>query len=188
LTLLVDNYDSFTFNLFQALRRLGDEVTVLRNDAPLLREFERLRPRRLVVSPGPGRPEDAGKTPSLLRTAMGRVPILGVCLGHQAIAQALGGRIVRARRAVHGRATPVVHDGRTVFRGLASPLEAARYHSLVVSDVGFPGALEVSARSESGEIMALRHRGLPVEGVQFHPESFLTPLGMELLRNFRRSA
>jgi anthranilate synthase/aminodeoxychorismate synthase-like glutamine amidotransferase len=180
--LLVDNYDSFTYNLADLLAQLGGEVDVRRNDAIDADEAERLAPSHLVVSPGPGRPADAGETPAIVRRLAPRVPTLGVCLGHQAIVEAFGGEVGQARTLVHGKATTVAHDGRTLFRGLPDDLVAGRYHSLAATRI--PAALEISATAPDGEVMAVRHRELPVEGVQFHPESVLTPQGRDLVRNF----
>ena len=180
--LMLDNYDSFTWNLVHLFEELGAEVEVLRNDAITVDEAEALRPDRLVVSPGPGRPEDAGVSVELIRRLGPQVPTLGVCLGHQAIVQAFGGEIGSAQRLLHGKTSLVEHDGRGVYRGLPQSFEAGRYHSLAATDV--PDALEISARSDDGEVMGVRHRELPVEGVQFHPESVLTPLGHDVLRNF----
>ena len=180
--LLVDNYDSFTYNLVHLFQELGAEVVVRRNDAIDADEAERLRPSHLVVSPGPGRPEESGATLEIVRRLAPGTPTLGVCLGHQAIVQAFGGEIGQARELVHGKATEVSHDGRGIFAGLPQPFQAGRYHSLAATSV--PEALEVSATSPDGEVMAVRHRELPVDGVQFHPESVLTPLGPDLCRNF----
>jgi len=182
--LLIDNYDSFTWNLAQAFSGLGARVDVVRNDAVGARESLDLAPTHLVVSPGPGRPEQAGATLAILEALMPRVPTLGVCLGHQALATVLGGRVVHAPEVVHGRASPVYHDGRTLYAGLANPFAAGRYHSLCVADDGLPAELAVSAYTSRGEIMGLRHATLPIEGVQFHPESVLTPEGGRLLANF----
>jgi len=175
--LLVDNHDSFTFNLVQGLRVLGAEVHVVRNDAITPEAALELVPTHLVLSPGPGRPSRAGATPAVLAALLGRVPVLGVCLGHQAIGEHFGGRIERAARPLHGKSSRVYHDGRGIFRGLPSPFEAGRYHSLCVREEGLSPDLEVSAWTAEGEIMGLRHRSLPVEGLQFHPESVLTPRG-----------
>jgi anthranilate synthase component 2 len=183
--LLIDNYDSFTFNLAQYLGELGADVVVRRNDQIALDEIERLAPERIVISPGPGRPEDAGISVDVIRRFGPRVPVLGVCLGHQAIGHAFGGRVVRAPRLMHGKASVVEHDGRGLFQGMTGTLEAARYHSLVVSEDGWPAELEVAARAvDDRTVMALRHRALPVHGVQFHPESVLTSDGRRLLRSF----
>jgi anthranilate synthase component 2 len=180
--LMLDNYDSFTYNLVHLLEELGAEVRVHRNDALTVDEAEALAPSHVVVSPGPGRPAEAGISVELIRRLGPRVPTLGVCLGHQAIVEAFGGEVGQARALLHGKASPVEHDGRGVFAGLPQGLQAGRYHSLAATSV--PDALDVSARTPDGEVMGVRHRELPVEGVQFHPESVLTPLGRDLLRNF----
>ncbi len=182
--LLLDNYDSFTWNLAQYFGQLGAEVTVLRNDAIDLAGVRALQPARIVISPGPCAPAQAGVSLQLIRRFAGVVPILGVCLGHQAIGEAFGGEVVRARQVVHGKASPIRHDGRGVFAGVAQNFAAARYHSLAVARASLPDCLEVSAQTEDGEIMGLRHRSLAVEGVQFHPESVLTEAGHQLLANF----
>ncbi len=182
--LLIDNYDSFSFNLVQALRILGAEVTVRRNDETSVAEARSLGPTHLVVSPGPGRPEDAGLSMALIEDALGRVPVLGVCLGHQALAAVLGGRVGAARSLCHGKASAVYHDARTLYQGLPSPFPAGRYHSLAVAEEGLPSDLAISAYTSDGEIMGVRHRRVPAEGVQFHPESVLTPHGAQLLANF----
>jgi anthranilate synthase/aminodeoxychorismate synthase-like glutamine amidotransferase len=182
--LVVDNYDSFTWNLVQALQSLGREVRVLRNDAASPDEIAARPPDRLVISPGPCTPREAGISNLLVRRLAGRVPVLGVCLGHQCIAHAFGARIVRAPRPVHGKTSPVHHDGRGLFAGLPVPFEAMRYHSLVVEEASLPTDFEVSARAPGGEVMGLRHRSWPLEGVQFHPESYRTPEGLSILRNF----
>jgi anthranilate synthase/aminodeoxychorismate synthase-like glutamine amidotransferase len=189
--LVLDNYDSFTYNLVQRIGELGAEVEVVRNDAVGADELIDRLPERLVLSPGPCTPDEAGISLELIRKLCGlsggparRVPILGVCLGHQSIGQAFGGRVVRAREPVHGKAEEIVHDRSALFRGMPRPLLAGRYHSLVVAERGLPRELEVSARTRDGIVMALRHRTLPVFGVQFHPESILTPDGHRLLRNF----
>jgi anthranilate synthase/aminodeoxychorismate synthase-like glutamine amidotransferase len=184
-TFLLDNYDSFTYNLVQYLGELGERVLVRRNDQVTLAEIERLRPRRLVISPGPGTPDTAGLTLAVIERFAGKVPILGVCLGHQAIGQAFGGKVVGAPTLMHGKTSEILHDGRTIFRGLPQRFTAGRYHSLVVSAKGFPKKeLEVSAWTRDGVIMAARHRRYRVEGVQFHPESILTAEGKRLLKNF----
>ena len=182
--LLIDNYDSFTYNLYQYLSELGAEVQVVRNDAITLAEVESMAPERIVVSPGPGTPRDAGISVELIRRFAGRVPILGVCLGHQSIGEAFGGVVAGAGEIKHGKTSVISHQGKGVLRGLPNPFEAIRYHSLVIQREGFPECLEVTAESESGVIMAVRHRELAVEGVQFHPESILTPVGHDILRNF----
>jgi anthranilate synthase/aminodeoxychorismate synthase-like glutamine amidotransferase len=184
--LLVDNYDSFTYNLAHLFGELGAEVVVRRNDALDADEAERLAPSHLVLSPGPGRPGEAGASVEIVQRLAPSVPTLGVCLGHQAIVQAFGGEIGQARRIVHGKASAIDHDGCGLFRGLPEPFEAGRYHSLAATSL--PGCLEVSATCTDGEVMAVRHRELPVDGVQFHPESVLTPLGPELARNFLEGA
>src|SRR5512134_954142 len=182
--LLIDNYDSFTYNLAQYLQELGREVSVYRNDALGLDTIRALKPEAIVISPGPGDPDQAGISLEVIRELAGKIPIFGVCLGMQAIGQAFGGKIVRAKRLMHGKTSMIRHDGRTVFSGLESPLEVGRYHSLVIEPASLPACLEVSATSEEGEIMAVRHRTLRVEGVQFHPESVLTPAGRRILYNF----
>ncbi len=181
--LLIDNYDSFTFNLAQYLGELGAPPLVRRNDELTVDDIERLQPDRIVISPGPGRPEDAGVSVETIRRFGQRVPVLGVCLGHQGIGFAFGGTISRATELMHGKVSAVHHDGRGVFKGVSQPFTAGRYHSLVVAEP-VPEALEVSARTEDGTIMGLRHRTWPVHGVQFHPESVLTAEGRKLLRNF----
>ena len=182
--LLLDNYDSFTWNLAQAFLAHGARVDVVRNDAIDPREAIDLAPTHLVVSPGPGRPEDAGASIPILEALMHRVPTLGVCLGHQALALVLGGQVVVAPRLMHGKASPVYHDGRTIYAGLPNPFPAGRYHSLCVADGSLPASVAICSYTSEGEIMGLRHASLPVEGVQFHPESVLTPDGERLLRNF----
>lgn len=181
---MIDNYDSFTYNLVQYLRELGEEVVVYRNDKITLAEIEKLQPERLVVSPGPCTPNEAGISVPVINHFAGQLPILGVCLGHQSIAQAYGGRIVRAERLMHGKTSPIFHDDRELFAGLPDPFDATRYHSLLVERASFPECLEVTAWTEEGEIMGMRHRQLPVWGVQFHPESILTLTGMDMLKNF----
>ena len=182
--LLIDNYDSFTYNLAQYLGELGAEVRVERNDAVSVDDVAKLGPRRIVISPGPCTPNEAGISLELIARLAGKIPMLGVCLGHQAIGQAFGGKVVRAGRVMHGKTSPILHEGQGVFAGLPSPFEATRYHSLLVERASLPDCLEVTARTEEDEIMGLRHKTLPVEGVQFHPESFLTAVGKDLLRNF----
>ena len=182
--LMIDNYDSFTYNLVHLFQELGAEVAVYRNDAITVEEAETLAPAQLVISPGPGRPGDAGISVELIRRLGPRVPTLGVCLGHQAIVEAFGGEIGQARALLHGKSSTVEHDGKGVFAGLPQGLEAGRYHSLAAVTV--PDELEISARTADGEVMGVRHRELPIEGVQFHPESVLTPFGPDLARNFLR--
>ena len=182
--LVIDNYDSFTFNLVQYLGSMGQELKVFRNDAITLDEIERLAPERIVISPGPGRPENSGIIIQVIEEFSGRIPILGVCLGHQAIGAAFGGDVVSAPQIMHGKTSEIFHDGRTIFKDLASPFRATRYHSLVVSPATLPDCLEISAKTSDGVIMGLRHRELTVEGVQFHPESILTDMGMKLISNF----
>lgn len=182
--LLIDNYDSFTYNLYQYLCELGAVVRVERNDAVTLEEISRWRPSRIVLSPGPGRPEDAGRLLDIVAAFAPKIPMLGVCLGHQALAQVFGARVVRARRPMHGKLSAVRHDGAGVFRGLPNPFTATRYHSLVVEPRSLPSCLRVTARTEDGSIMGLRHRRFPAQGVQFHPESVMTTEGKALLGNF----
>jgi anthranilate synthase component II len=184
--LVIDNYDSFTYNLVQYLSELGAEVEVRRNDKVSLNDVERMSAERIVISPGPKAPRDAGICIDLIRHFAGRLPILGVCLGHQAIGEAFGGRVVRAPELMHGKVSLISHDGRTLFEGLPNPFPATRYHSLIVAREGLPDCLEISATSPNGLIMGLRHRSLEVEGVQFHPESIMTGVGKSLLANFLR--
>jgi len=182
--LMIDNYDSFTYNLVHYLRELGEEVEVYRNDKISLAEIEALNPTRLVVSPGPCTPNEAGISVEAIKHFAGKLPILGVCLGHQSIGQAYGGKIVRADRLMHGKTSPVFHDNRELFVGLPDPFDATRYHSLLVERSSLPECLEVTAWTAEGEIMGMRHRNLPVWGMQFHPESILTVAGMDMLNNF----
>jgi anthranilate synthase/aminodeoxychorismate synthase-like glutamine amidotransferase len=182
--LMIDNYDSFTYNLVQYLRELGAEVAVHRNDRIGLEEIRALRPERIVLSPGPCSPAEAGICCDVIRTFGADTPVLGVCLGHQCIGAAYGGRIVRADRLMHGKTSPIHHDGRGVFRELPNPFEATRYHSLLVERGTLPDCLEIAAETAEGEVMGVRHRSDPVEGVQFHPESILTQCGKALLANF----
>jgi anthranilate synthase component 2 len=182
--LMIDNYDSFTYNLVQYLAELGEEVVVRRNDEIALDEVQALAPERIVISPGPCTPKEAGISVPLIERFAGQIPLLGVCLGHQSVGQAFGGRIVHARKLMHGKTSEIAHEGQGVFRGLPNPLQATRYHSLVIERESLPDCLEVTAWSEDGEIMGVRHKTLAVEGVQFHPESILTERGHDLLRNF----
>ena len=181
---VLDNYDSFTYNLVQYLGEMGEDPVVRRNDQVTVDEVERLNPERIVISPGPCTPREAGISIDLIRHFAGRKPLLGVCLGHQAIGEAFGGRVVRAPYLMHGKLSRIHHDGRTIFRGLPQDFAATRYHSLIVEREGLPEVLEISAATDDGLIMGLRHRRFPVEGVQFHPESILTEPGKALLRNF----
>jgi anthranilate synthase/aminodeoxychorismate synthase-like glutamine amidotransferase len=182
--LLIDNYDSFTYNLAQYFGQSHAEVLVHRNDQMTFPQARRLRPTHLVISPGPGSPKDARISNTLIRKFAGKIPILGVCLGHQCIGEIFGGRVVRAKRLMHGKTSRVYHDQKGVYRGLPNPFEATRYHSLIVSEEKLPSKLEITAHTSEGEIMGLRVRGLPIEGVQFHPESIMTKPGLNLLRNF----
>ena len=185
---VLDNYDSFTYNLVQYLGEMGQEIVVRRNDQVTINEIEAMAPERILISPGPCTPQDAGISIDLIKYFTGRLPIFGVCLGHQAMGAAFGGNVVRARQLMHGKTSKIEHDGRTIFRDVPSPMQATRYHSLIVSEKGFPKDLEVSAYTldAAGEkvIMGLRHKKYPVEGVQFHPESVLTSHGKQLVRNF----
>jgi anthranilate synthase component 2 len=185
--LLVDNYDSFTYNLYQYLGELGAEVRVVRNDELSAEAAIALSPERIVISPGPGTPDQAGITLDLIRRAAGRVPLLGVCLGHQALGQAFGGDVRRAPKLMHGKTSQIHHDGRGLFTGVPDPFTATRYHSLVVERDSVPESLEITAWTDDGIVMGLRHREHPLEGVQFHPESILTTVGKDLLRNFLNS-
>ena len=185
--LMIDNYDSFTFNLVQYLGELGAELTVKRNDAIDVAAARALKPDAIVMSPGPCTPREAGICVPMLRELAGEIPILGVCLGHQCIGEAFGGKVVRAGRLMHGKTSPILHDGRTLFAGVPSPFEAIRYHSLLVERASMPQCLEISAWTAEGEIMGLRHKSYPIEGVQFHPESILTQHGKHILRNFLES-
>ena len=193
MVLMIDNYDSFTYNLVQYLGELGADVQVFRNDAISVKEIERLAPSHIVISPGPGTPNEAGVSLDLLKGLAGRIPILGVCLGHQAIGQAFGGKVIRARQVMHGKTSPIHHRGAGVFRGINAPYTATRYHSLIVEESSLPAQLEVTAWTQKDdgsrdEIMGLRHREFAIEGVQFHPESILTEHGHQLLRNFLERA
>ena len=182
--LVIDNYDSFTFNLVQYLGELGADIVVRRNDRVTVEQVREMQPEKIVVSPGPCTPREAGVSVALIREMAGAAPILGVCLGHQSIGEAFGGKVVRAPYLMHGKTSRIHHDGKTVFAGIEQDFTATRYHSLIVEEDSLPAALEISARTEDGLIMGLRHRELPVEGVQFHPESILTAAGKRLLGNF----
>jgi len=182
--LVIDNYDSFTYNLVQYLSEIGQEVRVVRNDEIPAADIAGLAPSHIVISPGPCTPNEAGISLEVIKTYAGKIPILGVCLGHQAIGQAFGGKVVRAARVMHGKTSQISHDGQGVFTGLPNPFEATRYHSLLIERSSVPDSLDVTAETAEKEIMAVRHKTLPVEGVQFHPESFLTTSGKDLLRNF----
>ncbi|MEK6538907.1 MAG: aminodeoxychorismate/anthranilate synthase component II [Nitrospirota bacterium] len=182
--LIIDNYDSFTYNLVQYLGELGQEMEVYRNDKIGIEEIEYLSPERIVISPGPCTPKEAGISVELIEAFAGKIPILGVCLGHQSIAEAFGGDVVRNYRLMHGKTSMIRHDGKTIFAGLPNPFEATRYHSLIVKRETLPDCLEISAETDEGEIMGIRHKEYKVEGVQFHPESILTTVGKDLLRNF----
>lgn len=181
---MIDNYDSFTYNLVQYLGELGEDIKVFRNNKITIQEIEELKPDRIVISPGPCTPNEAGISVQAIRHFSGRLPILGVCLGHQAVGAAFGGDIIRAPRLMHGKTSLIYHDGKTVFEGLPNPFEATRYHSLLIKKETLPDCLEITAWTDSGEIMGVRHREFIVEGVQFHPESILTTVGKDLLRNF----
>ena len=182
--LIIDNYDSFTYNLVQYLGELGAVLAVFRNDAITLAEIESMRPDKIVISPGPCTPKEAGISVDLIKTFGPKIPILGVCLGHQAIGEAYGGEVVRAERLMHGKTSMILHDGKTVYEGLPNPFEATRYHSLIIRKESMPDCLEITAWTDIGEVMGVRHKSYSVEGVQFHPESILTTVGKDLLRNF----
>ena len=182
--LMIDNYDSFTYNLAQYLGELGQELRVVRNDKITIAEIEELAPQRIVISPGPGAPKDAGISKKVIKHFAGKVPVLGVCLGEQAIAEVFGGKVVRAGRIMHGKISAIHHDGRTIFKGLPNPFNATRYHSLLVEKASLPDCFKISAWTDQDEIMGIRHKKLKVEGVQFHPESILTEVGKKLLANF----
>ena len=185
--LMLDNYDSFTYNLVQYLGELGQDVEVFRNDEITVEEVRQLKPRHIVISPGPCTPNEAGISVPLIHELAGKIPILGVCLGHQSIGQAFGGKIIHAKQLMHGKTSPVLHNNTGVFKGLPNPFTATRYHSLVIERASCPDCLEITAWTEDGEIMGVRHKTLPVEGVQFHPESILTEHGHELLGNFLKA-
>ncbi|SDZ92300.1 anthranilate synthase, component II [Desulfuromusa kysingii] len=182
--LMIDNYDSFTYNLVQYFLELGEEVEVIRNDKLTVDDIETLAPERLVISPGPCTPNEAGISVAAIQRFAGKIPLLGICLGHQAITEAFGGKVVRADRLMHGKTSPIEHDGRGLYQGLPNPFTATRYHSLIAERESFPAVLQVTAWTAEGEIMGLQHQNLPVWGVQFHPESILTTVGMDLLNNF----
>lgn len=182
--LLIDNYDSFTYNLVQYLGELGEKLEVYRNDQITIPQIEKIKPTRIIISPGPGTPKEAGISMEVIRHFAGKIPILGVCLGHQAIGEVFGGKVVRARRIMHGKTSEIYHDGKTIYKGLPNPFIATRYHSLIVERKNLPKILEISAWTKEGEIMGLRHKKFKVEGVQFHPESILTSSGKILLKNF----
>jgi anthranilate synthase/aminodeoxychorismate synthase-like glutamine amidotransferase len=182
--LMIDNYDSFTFNLVQYLGELGQELKVYRNDQITIPQIERMKPSRIIISPGPGTPKEAGISMEVIRHFAGQVPILGVCLGHQSIGEVFGGKVIRSSRIMHGKVSPIYHDGKTIFKKLPNPFNATRYHSLLVERKSLPPVLEISAWTKEGEIMGLRHKKYKVEGVQFHPESILTEAGKKLLANF----
>jgi len=182
--LVIDNYDSFTYNLVQYLGELGQEIVVHRNDQISLEEISGLKPKRIVISPGPGTPKNAGISVEVIKRFGGEIPILGVCLGHQAIGEAFGGEVIRADRLMHGKTSMISHDGKTIYSTLPSPFEATRYHSLILKKENLPEIFEISSWTEEGEIMGIRHKSLSIEGVQFHPESILTGVGMNLLKNF----
>ena len=182
--LMIDNYDSFTYNLVQYLGEMGEELQVYRNDKITVKEIERLKPDRIIISPGPCSPKEAGISVETIKRFAGKTPILGVCLGHQSIGYAFGGDVVRAERLMHGKTSMIHHDGKGVFKGLPNPFEATRYHSLVIKRETMPSCLEISAETDIGEVMGVRHKDYVIEGVQFHPESILTQNGKDLLRNF----
>jgi anthranilate synthase/aminodeoxychorismate synthase-like glutamine amidotransferase len=186
--LVIDNYDSFTYNLVQYLGELGQQVRVVRNNEVSVDDVERMCPEAIVISPGPCTPNEAGISLEVISRLAGKIPILGVCLGHQAIGQAFGGKVIRAKEVVHGKTSRVFHDDKGLFAGLPNPFEATRYHSLIVERSSLPDCLEITAKTWDEEIMGLRHKTMPVEGVQFHPESFLTKVGKDILRNFLRLA
>jgi anthranilate synthase/aminodeoxychorismate synthase-like glutamine amidotransferase len=182
--LMIDNYDSFTFNLVQYLGILGENIKVSRNDKITLNEIEKMAPSRIVISPGPGRPVDAGISKDIIRYFYKKIPILGVCLGHQCIGEVFGAEVINSGTVVHGKTSHIYHDGKSIFTGIKNPFEAARYHSLILKKDTIPDCLEVTARTEDGIVMGVRHKDHKLEGIQFHPESFLTPVGLEILKNF----
>ncbi|MEE9497855.1 MAG: aminodeoxychorismate/anthranilate synthase component II [Nitrospinaceae bacterium] len=182
--LMIDNYDSFTYNLVQYMGELGADLEVFRNDQIAIAEIEKLNPHKIVISPGPCTPSKAGISKEVIKHFAGRIPLLGVCLGHQSVVEAFGGEIIKAKKLMHGKTSMIQHDGKTIFKGLPNPFEATRYHSLVVNRANLPDCFEITAESDDGEIMGVRHKELAVEGVQFHPESILTVHGKDLLKNF----
>jgi len=182
--LMIDNYDSFTYNLVQYMGELGADLEVFRNDQIAIAEIEKLNPHKIVISPGPCTPSKAGISKEVIKRFAGRIPLLGVCLGHQSVVEAFGGEIIKAKKLMHGKTSMIQHDGKTIFKGLPNPFEATRYHSLVVNRANLPDCFEITAESDDGEIMGIRHKELVVEGVQFHPESILTVHGKDLLKNF----
>ncbi len=182
--LMIDNYDSFTYNLVQYLGELGEELQVYRNDKITVSEIEKLKPNKIVISPGPGTPKDSGISPEVIKAFAGKIPILGVCLGEQAIAEVYGGKVIRAERLMHGKTSEILHDDKTIFKGLPNPFTATRYHSLIVEKKSLPDCFEISAWTDQDEIMGIRHKEFKLEGVQFHPESILTESGKSLLQNF----
>ncbi len=182
--LMIDNYDSFTFNLVQYLGILGENIKVSRNDKIILDEIEKMAPSKIVISPGPGRPVDAGISKDMIRYFYKKIPILGVCLGHQCIGEVFGAEVINSGTVVHGKTSLIYHDGKSIFKGIKNPFEAARYHSLILKKDTIPDCLEVTARTEDGIVMGVRHKDHKLEGIQFHPESFLTPVGLEILKNF----
>lgn len=181
---MIDNYDSFTYNLVQYLGELGANIKVFRNDEVTVEKLKRVKPDKIIISPGPGTPEDAGISNDVIKSFSGKVPVLGVCLGHQCVGYAFGGKIVRAARLMHGKTSPIYHDGKTIFKGISKPFVATRYHSLIIKKDSLPKCLEISAWTKEGEIMGVRHKKFKVEGVQFHPESILTDEGKKILKNF----
>ena len=182
--LIIDNYDSFTYNLVQYLGEMGEKLIVYRNDKITLEEIKKLKPDHIVISPGPGRPEDAGISKDLIREFAGKIPILGVCLGHQCIGEVFGGKVVGAKRLMHGKTSLIYHNGKDIFKGVENPFEATRYHSLIVERESLPSCLEITAETKEKEIMGLKHKDYPIWGVQFHPESILTKEGKKILKNF----
>jgi len=182
--LMIDNYDSFTFNLVQYLGILGENIEVRRNDKITIDEIKKMSPSKIVISPGPGRPEDAGMSEDIIRNLYKEIPILGVCLGHQCIGEVFGAEVINSGVVIHGKTSDIYHDGRTIFKGIKNPFEAARYHSLILKKDSIPSSLEITARTEDGIVMGVRHKKYRLEGIQFHPESFLTPVGLRILKNF----